>query len=93
MQFLSGLLSGTVKMNASPLFLHLVILHGIPNFDTGGGECPAHSSDLRCASPALASVLSPPGHGLKKAISVQQGWCKGENTGGPASPLLWLEML
>ncbi|XP_058390756.1 tensin-3 isoform X4 [Diceros bicornis minor] len=35
-QFLSGLLSGTVKMNASPLFLHFVILHGIPNFDTGG---------------------------------------------------------
>ncbi|KAM9216843.1 tensin-3 [Dugong dugon] len=35
-QFLSGLLSGSVKMNASPLFLHFVILHGIPNFDTGG---------------------------------------------------------
>ncbi|XP_014386013.1 PREDICTED: tensin-3 [Myotis brandtii] len=31
-----GLLSGTVKMNASPLFLHCVILHGTPNFDTGG---------------------------------------------------------
>uniref|UniRef100_A0A2K6S232 Tensin 3 n=1 Tax=Saimiri boliviensis boliviensis TaxID=39432 RepID=A0A2K6S232_SAIBB len=39
-QFLSGLLSGSVKMNASPLFLHFVILHGTPNFDTGGGECP-----------------------------------------------------
>lgn len=38
-QFLSGLLSGTVKMNASPLFLHFVILHGTPNFDAGGGEC------------------------------------------------------
>ncbi|XP_006901673.1 PREDICTED: tensin-3-like [Elephantulus edwardii] len=35
-QFLSGLLSGSVKMNASPLFLHSVILYGIPNFDTGG---------------------------------------------------------
>ncbi|XP_073891146.1 tensin-3 isoform X11 [Macaca fascicularis] len=35
-QFLSGLLSGLVKMNASPLFLHFVILHGTPNFDTGG---------------------------------------------------------
>ncbi|XP_062941757.1 tensin-3 isoform X2 [Cynocephalus volans] len=35
-QFLSGLLSGSVKMNTSPLFLHLVILHGSPNFDTGG---------------------------------------------------------
>ncbi|KAL4669860.1 hypothetical protein H8959_008414, partial [Pygathrix nigripes] len=35
-QFLSGLLSGSVKMNTSPLFLHFVILHGTPNFDTGG---------------------------------------------------------
>ncbi|NXG66950.1 TENS3 protein, partial [Hemiprocne comata] len=35
-QFLSGLLSGSVKMNANPLFLHYVILHGIPNFDAGG---------------------------------------------------------
>ncbi|XP_039098893.1 tensin-3 isoform X3 [Hyaena hyaena] len=35
-QFLSGLLSGTVKMNTAPLFLHFVILHGTPNFDAGG---------------------------------------------------------
>ncbi|VTJ69429.1 Hypothetical predicted protein [Marmota monax] len=35
-QFLSGLLSGSVKMNASPLFLHFVILHHTSNFDTGG---------------------------------------------------------
>ncbi|XP_037983875.1 tensin-3 isoform X4 [Motacilla alba alba] len=34
-QFLSGLLSGSVKMNAAPLFLHYVILHGIPNLDAG----------------------------------------------------------
>ncbi|XP_058152638.1 tensin-3 isoform X2 [Dasypus novemcinctus] len=39
-QFLSGLLSGSVKMNASPLFLHFVILHGIPSFDTGGACRP-----------------------------------------------------
>ncbi|XP_028659797.2 tensin-3-like isoform X3 [Erpetoichthys calabaricus] len=35
-QFLSGLLSGSMKMNTSPLFLHFVILHGIPSFDSGG---------------------------------------------------------
>uniref|UniRef100_A0A8C8VDS8 Tensin 3 n=1 Tax=Pelusios castaneus TaxID=367368 RepID=A0A8C8VDS8_9SAUR len=35
--FLSGLLSGSVKMNTTPLFLHFVILHGIPSFDAGGG--------------------------------------------------------
>ncbi|PKU39564.1 tensin-3 isoform x3 [Limosa lapponica baueri] len=37
-QFLSGLLSGSVKMNAAPLFLHYVILHGIPSFDAGGAK-------------------------------------------------------
>ncbi|XP_015473669.1 tensin-3 isoform X2 [Parus major] len=39
-QFLSGLLSGSVKMNATPLFLHYVILHGIPNLDAGGACRP-----------------------------------------------------
>ncbi|MGH0148004.1 UNVERIFIED_CONTAM: hypothetical protein FKN15_039120 [Acipenser sinensis] len=35
-QFLSGLLVGSMKMNASPLFLHYVVLHGIPRFDSSG---------------------------------------------------------
>ncbi|XP_072780330.1 tensin-3 isoform X5 [Taeniopygia guttata] len=39
-QFLSGLLSGSVKMNTTPLFLHYVILHGIPNLDAGGACWP-----------------------------------------------------
>ncbi|XP_071660783.1 tensin-3 isoform X5 [Patagioenas fasciata] len=39
-QFLSGLLSGSVKMNAAPLFLHYVILHGIPSFDAGAAFRP-----------------------------------------------------
>ncbi|XP_071592327.1 tensin-3 [Heliangelus exortis] len=39
-QFLSGLLSGSVKMNAAPLFLHYVVLHGIPSFDAGGAWRP-----------------------------------------------------
>ncbi|XP_062900049.1 tensin-3-like isoform X2 [Mobula hypostoma] len=34
--FFNGLLSGSLKMNTTPLFLHFVILHGIPSFDTGG---------------------------------------------------------
>lgn len=42
-QFLSGLLSGAVKMNTSPVFLHCVVLHGTPSFDAGGGECPQGS--------------------------------------------------
>ncbi|NXP52428.1 TENS3 protein, partial [Heliornis fulica] len=39
-QFLSDLLSGSVKMNASPLFLHYVVLHGIPSFGAGGACRP-----------------------------------------------------
>ncbi|XP_041101290.1 tensin-3-like isoform X2 [Polyodon spathula] len=35
-QFLSGLLAGAMKMNTSPLFLHYVVLHGIPSFDSSG---------------------------------------------------------
>ncbi|XP_026169120.1 tensin-3 isoform X1 [Mastacembelus armatus] len=33
---LNSLLSGSMKINASPLFLHCVIIHGIPNFDANG---------------------------------------------------------
>ncbi|KAM8850493.1 tensin-3-like isoform 2-T2 [Spinachia spinachia] len=33
---LNSLLSGSMKINTSPLFLHCVILHGIPNFDATG---------------------------------------------------------
>uniref|UniRef100_A0AAY4DZD5 Tensin 3 n=1 Tax=Denticeps clupeoides TaxID=299321 RepID=A0AAY4DZD5_9TELE len=37
---LNSLLSGSMKINASPLFLHCVIMHGIPNFQSGGGSVP-----------------------------------------------------
>lgn len=37
MHYFSGLLSGTIKMNNKPLFLHHVIMHGIPNFESKGG--------------------------------------------------------
>uniref|UniRef100_A0A673L5F7 Tensin-3-like n=1 Tax=Sinocyclocheilus rhinocerous TaxID=307959 RepID=A0A673L5F7_9TELE len=40
---LSSLLSGSIKMNTSPLFLHCIIIHGIPHFDLAGGQC---SSEL-----------------------------------------------
>ncbi|KAM6918579.1 LOW QUALITY PROTEIN: tensin-3-like [Xenentodon cancila] len=33
---LNSLLSGSMKINASPSFLHCVLLHGIPNFDPSG---------------------------------------------------------
>ncbi|XP_015214660.1 tensin-1 isoform X4 [Lepisosteus oculatus] len=39
-QYFSGLLSGTIKINNKPLFLHHVIMHGIPNFESKGGCRP-----------------------------------------------------
>ncbi|XP_051557053.1 tensin-3-like [Myxocyprinus asiaticus] len=33
---LNSLLSGLIKMNTNPLFLHCIIIYGIPNFDTAG---------------------------------------------------------
>ncbi|XP_042284641.1 tensin-3-like [Thunnus maccoyii] len=33
---LNSLLSGSMKINTSPLFLHCIILHGMPNFDATG---------------------------------------------------------
>uniref|UniRef100_A0A8C9SMY3 Tensin 3 n=1 Tax=Scleropages formosus TaxID=113540 RepID=A0A8C9SMY3_SCLFO len=37
---LNSLLTGSIKMNTSPLFLHCVILHGVPDFDTAGACRP-----------------------------------------------------
>uniref|UniRef100_A0A8C9T5W8 Tensin 1 n=1 Tax=Scleropages formosus TaxID=113540 RepID=A0A8C9T5W8_SCLFO len=39
-QYFSGLLSGHIKINNKPLFLHHVIMHGIPNFESQGGCRP-----------------------------------------------------
>uniref|UniRef100_A0AAY4B9M2 Tensin 1 n=1 Tax=Denticeps clupeoides TaxID=299321 RepID=A0AAY4B9M2_9TELE len=39
-QYFSGLLSGQIKINNKPLFLHHVIMYGIPNFEAKGGCRP-----------------------------------------------------
>ncbi|XP_038616059.1 tensin-1 isoform X2 [Tachyglossus aculeatus] len=38
--YFSGLLSGSIKMNNKPLFLHHVIMHGVPDFESRGGCRP-----------------------------------------------------
>uniref|UniRef100_A0AAQ5WWY0 Tensin 1 n=1 Tax=Amphiprion ocellaris TaxID=80972 RepID=A0AAQ5WWY0_AMPOC len=38
--YFNGLLSGHIKINNKPLFLHHVIMHGIPNFESKGGCRP-----------------------------------------------------
>ncbi|XP_073705058.1 tensin-3-like [Garra rufa] len=37
---LNSLLSGSIKMNTSSLFLHCIIIHGVPNFDAAGACQP-----------------------------------------------------
>ncbi|XP_070711996.1 tensin-1 [Pempheris klunzingeri] len=39
-RYFNGLLSGQIKINNKPLFLHHVIMHGIPNFESKGGCRP-----------------------------------------------------
>ncbi|XP_056128814.1 tensin-2-like [Lampris incognitus] len=38
--YFGGLLSGSIKMNSSPLFLHQILIPSLPNFQAGGGYCP-----------------------------------------------------
>lgn len=38
--YFSGLLSGTIKINSNPIYLHHILIHGVPNFDTKGGCQP-----------------------------------------------------
>ncbi|KAM4587575.1 tensin-2-like isoform 2-T2 [Odontesthes bonariensis] len=38
--YFRGLLSGTIKMNSSPLFLHQIVIPSLPNFQAGGGFYP-----------------------------------------------------
>ncbi|XP_028301698.1 tensin-2-like isoform X2 [Gouania willdenowi] len=38
--YFGGLLSGSIKMNSSPLFLHQILIPSLPNFQAGGGFNP-----------------------------------------------------
>nr|XP_002737739.2 PREDICTED: tensin-1-like [Saccoglossus kowalevskii] len=38
--YFSGLLSGAIQINNAPLYLHYLVLHGVPNFDAKGGCQP-----------------------------------------------------
>ncbi|XP_025778818.1 tensin-3 [Puma concolor] len=68
-QFLSGLLSGTVKMNTSPLFLHFVILHGTPNFDTGGA-CRPFLKLYQAMQPVYTSGIYNIGPGNQGSVHI-----------------------
>uniref|UniRef100_A0A3B3UPX1 Tensin-2-like n=1 Tax=Poecilia latipinna TaxID=48699 RepID=A0A3B3UPX1_9TELE len=56
--YFSSLLSGSIKMNSSPLFLHQILVPSLPNFQSGGGFYPflkiyqslqlAYTSGVKC---------------------------------------------
>lgn len=67
--YFSGLLSGAIKINSSPLYLHQVVIHGVPNYD-GKGGCrafvkiyqgmqPVHSSGVYNVSSNMQRVVIP----------------------------------
>lgn len=59
--YFAGLLSGHIKINNKPLFLHHVIMHGIPNFESKGGgrtHCYTFNSSVQFYVYAYYSMLS-----------------------------------
>nr|XP_054755241.1 uncharacterized protein LOC129261203 isoform X1 [Lytechinus pictus] len=38
--YFSGLLTNSIQINSSPLFLHHAVIHGVPNYDSNGGCRP-----------------------------------------------------
>uniref|UniRef100_A0A673M3W5 Tensin-1-like n=1 Tax=Sinocyclocheilus rhinocerous TaxID=307959 RepID=A0A673M3W5_9TELE len=57
-QYFSGLLSGHIKINNKPLFLHHVIMHGIPNFESKGG-CRPFLKIYQAMQPVYTSGIYP----------------------------------
>ncbi|XP_013414657.1 tensin-1 isoform X4 [Lingula anatina] len=53
-EYFAGLLSGAIKINSSPLYLHHMVIHGIPNFDSRGG-CRAFVKVYQGMTPIFTS--------------------------------------
>ncbi|XP_067890814.1 tensin-1 isoform X4 [Heterodontus francisci] len=72
--YFSGLLSGTIKMNNKPLFLHHVIMHGIPNFEPKGG-CRPFLKIYQSMQPVYTSgIYNIPGDGQTSiCITIEPG--------------------
>ncbi|XP_078260428.1 LOW QUALITY PROTEIN: tensin-1-like [Rhinoraja longicauda] len=73
-QYFSGLLSGNIKMNNKPLFLHYVVMHGIPNFESKGG-CRPFLKIYQSMQPVYTSgIYHIPGESLPTvSIAIQPG--------------------
>ncbi|XP_078083879.1 tensin 1b isoform X3 [Mustelus asterias] len=72
--YFSGLLSGTIKMNNKPLFLHHVIMHSIPNFEANGG-CRPFLKIYQSMQPVYTSgIYNIPGDGQTSiCITIEPG--------------------
>ncbi|XP_071485521.1 tensin-1-like [Diadema antillarum] len=38
--YFTGLLTNSIQINSAPLFLHHIVIHGVPNYDSNGGCRP-----------------------------------------------------
>lgn len=36
--YFTGLLTGAISINSAPLYLHHIVIHGVPNYDANGGN-------------------------------------------------------
>uniref|UniRef100_A0A3P8S415 Tensin 2b n=1 Tax=Amphiprion percula TaxID=161767 RepID=A0A3P8S415_AMPPE len=55
--YFGGLLSGTIKMNSSPLFLHQILIPSLPNFQAGGGQFYSSRARKLCVTMEPALLL------------------------------------
>ncbi|XP_064598170.1 tensin-3-like isoform X3 [Liolophura sinensis] len=71
--YFAGLLSGAIKINSNALYLHHILIHGVPNFDTKGG-CRPFIKIYQAMQPVFTSgVYNVTDNMQKICISIQPG--------------------
>ncbi|XP_062583904.1 tensin-3-like isoform X2 [Saccostrea cucullata] len=72
-EYFSGLLSGAIKINSNPLYLHHLVMHGVPNFDHRGG-CRPYITVYQSMQPVFTSgVYNVTDQMQKVCISISPG--------------------
>ncbi|XP_041374710.1 tensin-1-like isoform X3 [Gigantopelta aegis] len=71
--YFAGLLSGAIKINSNALYLHHILIHGVPNFDTKGG-CRPYIKVYQGMQPIFTSgVYNVTDNMQKVCISISPG--------------------
>ncbi|XP_014668666.1 PREDICTED: uncharacterized protein LOC106809942 [Priapulus caudatus] len=86
-QYFSGLLSGNIKMNNQPLYLHQVVIYGAPNFDLKGG-CRPFIKVYQGMQPVYTSgvYIASDGHGTgSRSPSIRFWQTAGETSSSSAT--------